>query len=729
MLALGTTLAVASCSESDNGTGVTGGFTISVSPTSVTIAAGGQGTVAVTVTRTGEFADAVSLSAQGLATGITASFIPSSVPGSSTSSTITVNVASTVAAGSYPFTVRATAGGQPEQTRQVTVVVTEAPGFSLSLSNGTLNITQGQNATTTVTVTTTTTFTGSVTLSVSGLPNGVTAGFSQNPVPIVVATEGVAAAVLPSVLTLTVGSGVTAGNYTLTVTGTAQGLVPVNSSLALTVTAAAVPGFTMGVDPNVLSVNRGTTGQVTVTIARTGGFTGPVTLSPAGQPLQATVAFSQNPATGNSVIVTFNVGAGTSLGAHTITIQGTATGVGTAQVTITLTVTAPPTGGSVTMQFCGIITPIWLAVQNGVGQWTQVQPGPNDTYQFTIDQFGGVAYVEIDGTNGYELTILYASGAEFAALGPTAFCPAATKTVTGMVAGLGATESATINLGGSLSTANSVNPNWTAMGVPPGLQDLLAVRSAFTLTPPFTTTPNAFVLQRGLNIPHQGSAGTVDFTGAPAPIMATVNIANGLGQMLNALTTYNTPNSSGLQIGGSGIPDAVTARTIYGLPTPQAGDLHGLLVSAINAPTSVRTHTSYFQTLTNQDVTLGDPLTNPAVTVASTIPHVQMRTVLPRQADYQSFWNVRYTQLDPTGDRATTIQMTAAYIGVAANFDAQIPSFLTVGGWNANYGLRAGIEVDFTVLATGWSVTSTLMPNPSAGLVIKSALFNGVISP
>lgn len=499
---LALSLATGACSESDPGTGVEGGFTLSVSASSISLPAGQQGMLSIAVTRTGDFTGAVSLAAEGLATGITASFSPSSVASGSTSAALSISVASTVAPGSYPFTVRATASGQPDQTRQVTVVVIEAPGFSLSLSNGTLNITQGQNATTTVTVTTTTTFTGSVTLSVGGLPNGVTAAFSQNPVPAVVAAQGTALAVLPSVLTLTVGSGVTAGNYTITVTGTAQGIAPVNSTLALTVTAATVPGFTMSVNPNVLSVDRGTTGQVTVTVTRTGGFTGPVTLSPSGQPLQTTVAFSQNPVTGNSATVTFSVGAGTALGAHTITIQGTATGVGTAQVTITLTVTAPPTGGSVTMQFCGIITPIWLAAQNGNGQWTQIPAGANDTYTFTIDQFGGVAYVELYGNNGYELTIIYASGAELAAFGPTAFCPAATKTVTGMVAGLGATESATISLGGSLGTASAVNPNWTAQGVPPGLQDLLAIRN--TLTPPFSITPNAFVLQRGLDIPHQG---------------------------------------------------------------------------------------------------------------------------------------------------------------------------------------------------------------------------------
>lgn len=73
--------------------------------------------------------------------------------------------------------------------------------------------------------------------------------------------------------------------------------------------------------------------------------------------------------------------------------------------------------------------------------------------------------------------------------------------------------------------------------------------------------------------------------------------------------------------------------------------------------------------------------------------------------------------------------MTAAYIGVAANFDVQIPSFIGVGGWSANFGLRPGVEVDFTVLALGWNSASTLMPNPFAGLVVKSAQFNGVISP
>jgi len=92
-------------------------FTLSASPTSLSVAAGGSGTSTISTTVSGGFNSAVSLSATGLPTGVTAAFSPTSIaaPGSG-SSTLTFTAASTAAAGTSTITVNASGGGVSHST-------------------------------------------------------------------------------------------------------------------------------------------------------------------------------------------------------------------------------------------------------------------------------------------------------------------------------------------------------------------------------------------------------------------------------------------------------------------------------------------------------------------------------------------------------------------------------------------------------------------------------------
>ena len=91
----------------DDGTEPEGSISVSASPTSLTLPQGGTGTVTVTVTRGGGFDDAVSVSVEGVPTGVTASVSPGSLTGTTTQAVVTVTVGSTVPPASYPITVRA----------------------------------------------------------------------------------------------------------------------------------------------------------------------------------------------------------------------------------------------------------------------------------------------------------------------------------------------------------------------------------------------------------------------------------------------------------------------------------------------------------------------------------------------------------------------------------------------------------------------------------------------
>jgi hypothetical protein len=85
----------------------------------------------------------------------------------------------------------------------------------------------------------------------------------------------------------------------------------------------ASPNFSLSISPASVTVPLfGTTATYTVTITRTGGFTGAVSLSVTGQPSGATATFSPNPATGASSTLTIKVKL-TPRGTFPLTVTGT----------------------------------------------------------------------------------------------------------------------------------------------------------------------------------------------------------------------------------------------------------------------------------------------------------------------------------------------------------------------------------------------------------------------
>jgi len=103
---------------------------------------------------------------------------------------------------------------------------TTSPSFTLAPSASTLSVTQGSSATDTISVTPENGFSGSVTLSASGLPSGVTAAFGTNP------TTG------SSLVTFTASSTATVGTSTVIITGT-SGSTTASTTIALTVASGA----------------------------------------------------------------------------------------------------------------------------------------------------------------------------------------------------------------------------------------------------------------------------------------------------------------------------------------------------------------------------------------------------------------------------------------------------------------------------------------------------------
>jgi hypothetical protein len=123
-----------------------------------------------------------------------------------------------------------TSGSYNDHDDLVFAVGAGTPGFSVSASPSSVSVTQGSTANSTITVTSVNGFSSATTLSLSSLPNGVTAAFSTNPVT--PPANGTAT----STLTLTASSTATTGTSTVTITGTSGSLTQ-TATISLTVSA------------------------------------------------------------------------------------------------------------------------------------------------------------------------------------------------------------------------------------------------------------------------------------------------------------------------------------------------------------------------------------------------------------------------------------------------------------------------------------------------------------
>jgi len=219
------------------GCGTTGtpDFTIGASPTSVTVNQGSSGTSTITVTSLSGFNSATTLSASGLPSGVTAAFSANPVTppaNGSATSTLTLTASSTATTGAATVTITGTSGATTHNTTiSLTVNVPAQPNFTISASPTSVAVTQGGNGTSTITIASQNSFSSATTLSATGLPTGVTAAFSTNPVT--PPANGSAT----STLTLTASATATVGTATVTVTGTSGSLTH-STTIALTVNSS-----------------------------------------------------------------------------------------------------------------------------------------------------------------------------------------------------------------------------------------------------------------------------------------------------------------------------------------------------------------------------------------------------------------------------------------------------------------------------------------------------------
>jgi subtilase family serine protease len=180
----------------------TAGFTLSDSPSTLSVDQGSSGTSTITVNPTGGFTGDVTLAASGLPSGVTAAFATNPTTGSSV---LTLTASSTATTGTATVTITGTSGSLTTTTTVVlTVNAPPAGGFTIGASPATLTVARGSSGTSTITITSTNGFNSAVTFSATGMPSGVTATFS--PTSVTPAANGS----VTSTLTLAVSSSATA---------------------------------------------------------------------------------------------------------------------------------------------------------------------------------------------------------------------------------------------------------------------------------------------------------------------------------------------------------------------------------------------------------------------------------------------------------------------------------------------------------------------------------------
>jgi hypothetical protein len=297
-------------------------FSLSASPSSLTITQGTNATTTITVTPVNGFTGIVSLSVSGLPSGVAASFSPTS---SASTSVLTLTASGTAAIGTVSLSVTGTSSNLSRQTT-ITLSVNPTGNFTLSASPSSLSFIQGASGTSTVTVSPQAGFNASVSLTATGLPSGVTASFSP------------ASTSSTSSLTLKASSTATTGTVTVTITG-ASGNLSNATTISLIITAA--PSYTLSASPSTLTISQGASGVSNVTVTPQGGFTGSVNLSSSGLSSGLTAAFNPT-STASTSTLTLTASTTANTGTVTVTVTGKS-GALTKTTTIIVTVRLVPT--------------------------------------------------------------------------------------------------------------------------------------------------------------------------------------------------------------------------------------------------------------------------------------------------------------------------------------------------------------------------------------------------
>ena len=687
-------VSLTACGSSDGGPadpGDPGGppqtprIAISVSTTSLTVQAGGNGSLTATISRSGGFSGAVAIVTTGAPAGVSATESNVATTGVTTTGTITVSVAGSVAAGSYPLTVTASGAGVTSVQAPLTLVVTAAPpapDFRLTVPS-TLALTQAASGTAAVTISRTS-FTGAVTLSATGVPAGVTAAFS----PVAPTTNS-------STLTLQVAAGAAPGSYPIQILGTGS---PGTRSDTLVLTIAVAGRYTLSATPNAVTVSPTGSISATVSVIPSGGFAGAVALTVSGLPTGMSAAFVPATTTANSTLTLTTAGA--AAGTSTLTITGATAGLSAVSTTLAVTVTPviAPTTVTVDYAACPLEDrPEWLAYRDGPSAaWVRVT-GVANRYTFTLT--GALGGLALAGNGSVEVLLERASWFPAYAADVCPFTGAG-RTVSGTAIGLPANAEGLVSFGSEADAVSRSFPDFRLTDAPLGTHDLIGYIRAGS----GVGTGDRIAIRRDVDPAPPGTVPALDFGGAEsfAPQFAGVQVAGTGGQALEfslALITRSSPTGNRCDIATlyDELPESGTSLAVFGVPDNRLrpGDQHLLRVRASTTTGQTELFQEVlesFHALAPRNMVLPGPF-NPSATrvTGSSYHRLRVQGTLPSGIEA-----LAVVSTGRVSDRDIGMLVSADWLS-GPSVDISTPDFTGLPGFNASWAPGVSESVEYVI--------------------------------
>jgi hypothetical protein len=630
-------------------------FTLSASPSSLSITQGASGASTITVTPLNGFNSSVSLSASGLPSGVTASFNPN--PATTATSTLTLTASSTATTGAATVTITGTSGSLASSTTiNLTVTAAAVPSFALSASPSSLSIVQGTTGTSTITITPQNSFSGSVSLSASGLPSGVTASFNPG------------STTATSTLTLTASSTALTGTATVTINGISGSLTH-STTIALTVKLAS------NFPPGWLDLDIGSVGLAGSASYANGTFT----VNGAGTSAWGTadgISFTYQPLSGDGSIV-----------ARVVTVSSSSTGGVLLRDSLNANAMSvfvafygssiyssyrTTTGGSTSQASSGSVTlPYWVKVLrsgstlssfsslDGVN-WAQV--GTNQTINM-----GQNVYIGLGVSSGSTASLATATFDSVSINSTAAPAPVITSVApnTGAIgtqamisgSGFGTSQAgSTVTLNGAPVTINSWSNTALSITIPSGAVSgplLVSVAPSMNASNPVTFAVTAQPLPAGWldqDVGQVGVAGSATYTNGTFTV-------NGAGT--SAWGTADGINFMYQPLSGDG---SIVARVLSVSPSSTGGVM---IRETLNA-NSTEMFTSYYaQNIYMSYRTSTGGSTSQVVGGGATLPYwVKVVRSGSTLSGYSSLDGVNWVQL---GTSQTFAMAQSVYIGLAVS--------------------------------------------------------------
>ena len=493
-------------------------------------------------------------------------------------------------------------------------------------SDSAVTIAQGQSRTFTVTPASPNHFTGSIQISLSGLPAGVTVSPANATVAMGASTT----------FTLTAAADAALGTTTVKVYG-ASGTLSTNTSVALTVTAVTTPppppptsgDFTLTAAPATMMLTPGASAQVTLNSTALNGFSGTIAAVVSGLPTGVTVspakitvlpnnptavtltAASDAPATPTAVRVSFAGSSGTL--SHTASIQLTIPVVAPTGPDFSITAT-PSTmtvaqgeqssevqiallgsngfASDVTFTVSGLPTGVTMVPASSTLESGWTEP---IVFQATADAPTGTKTITITGTSGVlthtatvALTVTAPPPPDFVSL---VVSPASETITVGSIGTVSVTASATAGYTGTV--------NVSAQNLPAGVTMLPATAA---LAP---GVPQSFTLVAGAKATLGET--TVTFFGQVSSVNGTADldltVVNPTGSARDVATWHNDSARTGLNASETVLtPAKVSAKFGKYLIEPTDGAVHAEPLYLAGVTIGARTHNVLYLVTENDTV-------------------------------------------------------------------------------------------------------------------------------